>query len=104
MSLWFWVVVAALGALAQKLVGYLVPAETLGSPALSRVAATVTVGLLSALVVTQTFASGGSLVLDARAASVLVAVVALRLRAPFIVVVLLGAVTAAGLRALGLAA
>lgn len=104
MTLWAWVVLAAAACFVQKLAGYLVAGERLENPTFSRTAAGVTVGLLSALVITQTFASGGSLVLDARAASVAVAAVALWLRAPFIVVVLLGAVTAAALRALGLAA
>jgi len=50
----------------------------------------------------QTFtASGDGLVLDARAAGVAVAVSALLLRAPFLVVVILAAATAATLRALG---
>ncbi|SHK02752.1 Branched-chain amino acid transport protein (AzlD) [Tessaracoccus bendigoensis DSM 12906] len=104
MSLWFWVLAACIASFAQKLVGYLVPAESLDSPRFAHVAGSVTVGLLAALVMTQTFASGSSLVLDARLGAVVVAAVALWLRAPFIVVVLLGAVTAAGLRALGLAA
>lgn len=104
MSVWFWLILAAAGCFAQKLVGYLVPSQRLENPTFSRVAAAVTVGLLSALVVTQTFATGGSLVVDARLAAVAVAAVALWRKAPFIVVVLLGALTAAALRALGLAA
>ena len=57
--------------------------------------------LLTALSVTQTFADGSTLVLDARLAAVAVAAVALWLRAPFIVVVVLGALTAALLRFAG---
>jgi hypothetical protein len=58
--------------------------------------------MLAALVATQTLGGpDGTLVVDARVAAVGVAVVALLLRAPFIVVVVLGAVTAAALRALG---
>lgn len=104
MTLWIWVLVAALACFAQKLVGYLLPSDALESPRFAYVSSGVTVGLLSALVVTQTFASGSSLTVDARLASVLVAAVALWLRAPFIVVVLLGAVTAALLRLVGVAA
>jgi branched-subunit amino acid transport protein len=55
--------------------------------------------LLSALVVVQTFASGRELVLDARAAGVAAAVVAVALRASVLVVLLVAAVTAAALRA-----
>ena len=56
---------------------------------------------VAALVAVQTFATGTALTLDARAAALAVAVVALILRAPFLAVVILAGVTAAGLRALG---
>jgi branched-subunit amino acid transport protein len=56
--------------------------------------------LLSALVVVQTFADGKALVLDARAAGVAAAAVAVAMRASVLVVLLVAAVTAAGLRAL----
>ena len=56
--------------------------------------------LLSALVVVQTFASGRELALDARAAGVAAAVVAVSLRASVLVVLLVAALTAAGIRAL----
>ncbi len=55
--------------------------------------------LLSALVVVQTFASGRELVLDARAAGVAAALVAVALRASVLVVLLVAALTAAALRA-----
>ena len=56
--------------------------------------------LLSALVVIETFAHGKELVLDARAAGLAAAIVAVALRASVLVVLLVAAVTAAGLRAL----
>ena len=56
--------------------------------------------LLSALVVIETFADGNELVLDARAAGLAAAIVAVALRASVLVVLLVAAVTAAGLRAL----
>jgi branched-subunit amino acid transport protein len=56
--------------------------------------------LLSALVIVQTFADGKALALDARAAGLAAAVVAVALRAPLLVVLLVAAATAAGLRAL----
>ena len=56
--------------------------------------------LLSALIVVQTFAHGKELVLDARAAGLAAAIVAVALRASVLVVLLVAAVTAAGLRAL----
>ncbi len=56
--------------------------------------------LLSALVVVQTFADGKALVLDARAAGLAAAIVAVALRASVLIVLLVAAGTAAGLRAL----
>lgn len=57
--------------------------------------------LLAALVVVQTFADGKALALDARAAGLGAAMVALALRGSVLVVLLVAALTAAGLRALG---
>jgi hypothetical protein len=63
------------------------------------------VALLAALVAVQTVGGpNGAVVVDARVAGVAVAVVALLLRAPFLVVITLAAATAAALRALGWAA
>ncbi|HYH88901.1 MAG TPA: AzlD domain-containing protein [Solirubrobacteraceae bacterium] len=56
--------------------------------------------LLSALVVVQTFSDGKELVLDARAAGLAAAFVAVLLRASMLIVLLVAAGTAAGLRAL----
>lgn len=102
MTLWTTVLVASGLSFALKLLGYLVPHHLLDGPAVSRVTAMLPVALLSALVVVQTFTDpGGGLTLDARAAGVAVAVTALLLRAPFLLVVILAAATAAALRALG---
>lgn len=101
--LWVTVLVASLVCLGLKLAGHLVPERWMSSPRVARVAALVTVALLSALVATQTLADGRHLDLDARVPALAVAAVALVLRAPFIVVVVLAAATAAGLRALGMA-
>ena len=60
--------------------------------------------LLSALVVVQTFAHGKELVLDARAAGLAAAAIALWFRASVLIVLLVAAGTAAGLRALGVPA
>ncbi len=101
MSLWTWVLLASAACFALKLVGHLLPAHLLERPLVAHLAAMVTAGLLAALVVVQTVADGPRLVVDARVAAVAVAALALLLRAPFIVVVALGAVVAAGVRALG---
>jgi branched-subunit amino acid transport protein len=57
--------------------------------------------LLAALVITETFGDGRSLVVDARAGGVIAAAVALAARAPLAAVVLSAAVVTALLRALG---
>ena len=87
-----------------KLTGWLVPHELLERPRVVRVAAFVTVALLSALFAVQTFVTDGALALDARVPAVGVAVVLLWRRAPFVVVVVAAAATAALLRLLGWAA
>ena len=85
MSAWVTVLVASALAYVLKLAGYLVPAHWLSGPRISRVTALLPVALLTGLVVVQAFATPDhGLTLDARAAGVAVAVVALLLRAPFI--------------------
>jgi uncharacterized membrane protein len=101
-SLWTAILVAALVAFGTKLAGHLVPAHLLEQPRVRRITGALPIALLAALVATQAFTGpGGTFVLDPRAVAVAVAVVALLLRAPFLVVVVLGAATAAVLRALG---
>lgn len=101
MSTWIAVLSASLIAFAIKLSGYTVPPALLQEPRALRVTEMLPAALLASLVVLQTFSSGQHLVLDARAAGLVVAAGALLLRAPFIVVVALAAVTAAVLRMLG---
>jgi uncharacterized membrane protein len=101
--IWVAVLAGSLGTFVAKLVGYLLPAGTLSRPAVRRITGLLPVALLSALVAVQTFAIGQTLVIDARLAGLVAAVIALMLRAPFLVVVLVAAVTAAVLRAVGLA-
>jgi uncharacterized membrane protein len=98
MSLWTAILLGAVAAYLTKLSGYAVPARWLANPRTTRVAAAVTVALLSALTVMNTFAAGAGLVVDARLASLAAAALALWLRLPFLLVVLLGAGAAALLR------
>ena len=56
--------------------------------------------LLAALILTDTFARGQELTVDARAAGLLCAGVAVALRAPLLVIVLVAAVGAAAVRAI----
>ena len=92
MSLWSAILLACACAFATKLAGYAIPARWLHSPRMLRVAGALTVALLASLTVMNTFASGAALVLDARLAALAVAALALWLwlRAPFLLVVLLG--------------
>ena len=101
MNLWFWIVVAGVVAYLTKLLGYLVPRRVLDNPRFARVAGTLTIGLLASLTVVNTVATGQSLVVDSRIGALVAAAVALWLRAPFLVVVIVGAAAAAGLRLLG---
>lgn len=105
MNGWTAVLVAVAVAYGLKLVGYLVPERLLSHHRVVRASGLLPVALLAALVCVQTFGGPhGTLVVDARLAGIAVAVVALLLRAPFLVVIVVAAVVAAGLRALGWAA
>jgi len=101
-ALWGAVLLASLACVAIKLAGHVLPEHWLAQPRVARVAALVTVALLSALVAVQTATAGDRLVVDARLPALAVAAVALALRAPFVLVVVLAAATAAGLRLLGM--
>lgn len=98
MSLWFAILIGAAVTYLTKLSGYAVPARWLSNPRMTRVAAAITVALLSALIVMNTFAAGTALVVDARLAALAVAALALWARLPFLLVVLLGAAAAGAVR------
>ncbi|MBD8079254.1 AzlD domain-containing protein [Cellulosimicrobium arenosum] len=100
-TVWAVVLVASVLCFALKLAGHLLPEHWLADERVSRTAALVTAALLAALVAVQTVATGQTLVVDARLPALAVAALALALRAPFLVVVVLAAATAAGLRLLG---
>ena len=97
---WVAVLVASLACLGLKVAGWSVPARFLQGDLLLRAGSLLPAALLAGLVVVQAFASGPHLHLDARAAGLAVAAVALLLRAPFLVVVVAAAGTAALLRLL----
>ena len=95
--IWAAILVTAAGCYALKLAGLSIPERVLAAPMVQRIAAFLPVALLAV----QTFATGSEVQVDARLAGVAAAVVALLLRAPFLVVVAVAAVVAAVLRALG---
>lgn len=94
--IWFAVLAGAVGCYLAKLGGLSVPARVLDNARVRRVADLLPVALLAALVVVQTFSTRHAVVLDARAGGLAVALVAVRLRAPFLVVVM-AAVASTGL-------
>jgi branched-subunit amino acid transport protein len=95
-----WVAIsgAGVGCYLLKLAGLSLPARVLDHPLVERVADLIPVALLAALVAVQVFAEGTRLTVDARLAGLAAALVALLLRAPFLVVVFVAAATAALLR------
>lgn len=98
---WLALLVASVGCYLLKLAGLSVPAAVLERPIVQRAAELIPVALLSALIAIQVFAQGQRLALDARVLGLAVAVVALLLRAPFLLVVVLSATAAALVRLAG---
>ncbi|MFE3098017.1 AzlD domain-containing protein [Streptomyces sp. NPDC059248] len=101
MSVWIAIAVTAVGCYLVKLAGLLVPGDVLERPLVRRLAALVPVALLAALTAEQTFGAAGSLTVDARAAGLAAAALALVLRAPFLIVVAAAVLVTAGVRAIG---
>lgn len=98
---WIAVGVTAVGCYGVKLLGLSVPAGLLERPLVKRLAALVPLALLAALTALQTFGTSGlHLEVDARAAGLAAAGVALVLRAPFLVVVAAAVLVTAGVRAI----
>lgn len=97
---WAAIVVAGAGCYLLKLAGLSVPPKVLERPLVERIADLLPVALLSALIGVQVLGSGPHLALDARLVGLGAAVLALLLRAPFIVVVLAAAASAALVRLL----
>jgi hypothetical protein len=101
MTVWQIVLLASLAVLTLKLSGYLVPPEFVERPTPSRIVNLLTVALLAALVAVQTLGTGSGISVDARLPALAVAALLLALRAPFILVIVAAAATAALLRLTG---
>lgn len=103
MSLWAWVLLAAATAYALKLFGYLLPQSLLDRPVVHDLAGALTVGLLASLTILNAVGGrGASIALDSRLLALAAGAVALKLKAPYIVVVIAGALAAAIGRRVGL--
>ncbi len=96
--MWPAIIVTAVGCYLLKLAGLSVPDRVLDRPLIRRVADLMPVALLGALVAVAAFSTGQDLTADARLVGVGAGVAALLLKAPFLVVVIVAAVTAAVIR------
>jgi branched-subunit amino acid transport protein len=98
-NLWLLVLATVAGCYLLKLAGYLVPASLLDLPRVRHLVELLPVALLAALVVVEAFAQGRHIEIDGpRLAGFGVAALAVWRRAPFLVVVIVAALTAALLR------
>lgn len=95
---WLAIAVLAIGAYGLKVLGLVVLGGREMPPRVARCVALLPAALLPALVAVQALTTDDRWVLDARAAGVAVAIVAAWRRAPFPVVIVLGAATTALVR------
>jgi branched-subunit amino acid transport protein len=104
MNSWVAILAASAAVFSWKYLGHLVPRRFLESKFLQKLAGFLTIALLSGLVGVQTFSGknpstgANEVVFDARFLALIVAMVLLKLRAPFLVIVIAAAATAALLR------
>lgn len=97
-----WTALLALagGVYAMKAPGPLLLGDRSLPPALTTALRLLAVPLFAALVLVQTFTTADAFVVDERAPAVVVAIIAVRCDAPFLVVVVLAALTSAALHTL----
>jgi len=98
---WALIFVLAAGTYAFKVLGLIVIGDRKLPPVLDRCLVLTPVALLPALIVSGTFSVGHDLVIDARAAGVGAAVLAAWRRAPLVLVIVIGVVVTALVRAIG---
>jgi hypothetical protein len=95
---WLAVLLGSAGCYALKVAGLSVPRRLLADARVRRIAEMLPIALLATLVALQTLSTGTHLGVDARAAGVSAAFLAVLLRAPFIVVVAVAVGTTAMVR------
>jgi branched-subunit amino acid transport protein len=100
-QLWTLIIVLSAVAYLLKVVGFVAVGARAMPVILTRCLALIPASLLAALVAKDTFSVGQSLVVDARAAGLAVAVVAVWRRMPFIVVVVAAMAATAFVRLAG---
>lgn len=96
---WTAIFVLAAGSYAFKVLGLVVLGGRELPARVTRCVALLPAALLPALIAVQTLSTDGRWVIDARAAGVSAAIIAAWRRAPFPVVIILGAAVTAGVRA-----
>lgn len=94
-SIWIAVIGSSITAFLNKYIGHSVPEKWLDKPRIKNINTLVPIVLLSALIGVQTFANKQELVINQRLVGVSVALIALKLKASFPVVVLVAAVSSA---------
>jgi branched-subunit amino acid transport protein len=94
-AMWLAIVAGGVGCYLLKLAGLSLPPRVFDHPVVERVADLIPVALLAALTAVQVLTSGSQLTVDARLLGLGFALVALALRAPFLVVVFGAALVAA---------
>jgi branched-subunit amino acid transport protein len=95
--IWIAVIGASVTAFLNKYIGHSVPERWLNKPRFMRINTLVPIVLLSALVAVQTFGNKKELVIDQRLAGVAVALVLLKFKASFPIVVVGTAITSAAI-------
>ena len=98
--IWTAIIATSFIAFMLKYLGQAVQAAWLENARIQKFALYLPTALLAALVAVQSLGSEKNIVFDARSIGVLVAAVALFFKAPFPVVVLLAALTSAGIHQL----
>ena len=99
-EIWLLVALTGISAVLLKAVGPVLLGGRALPERLGGVVALLAPALLAALIATQTFADGKTLVIDERVAGLSAAAAALWLRAPVLLAVVAAAVVTGGLRAL----
>ncbi len=99
--IWVAVIAGSLGCYLLKLWGWALPSRVVDHPVVARLGTLLPITLLAALVAVQAAGEGQGVHPDARLAGLAAATVALLLKAPFLIVVLVSAATAAALRWVG---
>jgi branched-subunit amino acid transport protein len=100
--IWWAIAVLAIGTYAMKAAGPLLLGGRILPPMVQHISTLLAATLLAALIALATFTQGDAVTFDGPlVAGMATAAVAVRLRAPFVVVVILAAAVAAALRAIG---